>query len=173
MKIEIMQIMYDEWFEKYRPLKNKIVSTDVNEEFRFETYGKELDYVKSVDNKYIWTQVITENEESWIIPGQHWVDRFGYYITEIAWEDENIEVNDNEMISLQEGINHSILFFKNIGFTFDTAEVTTFFTNTIDKEMISTGLAKYTAIDFYEDKMDSELTNIQQDAIHDYFSQIV
>ena len=41
-------------------------------------------------------------ETEWIVPGYRFVNREGYFITEIPWEDETLEINMNDMISTGE-----------------------------------------------------------------------
>lgn len=54
----------------------------------YETFGEELDYVKTKLNKNIWTIVDNEEGDLTIIAGFHFVNRLGYLITDEAWEDE-------------------------------------------------------------------------------------
>jgi hypothetical protein len=59
----------------------------------YETFGKEVEYVKEKHNKHIWTIVDNEDGELIIIAGFHFVNRLGYLITPEAWEDEYEEYN--------------------------------------------------------------------------------
>jgi hypothetical protein len=95
-----MIISYDEWKEKYIPCYNKLTLDGPYENQMFETYGEALDFVKESNNELIWTLIDGENNNSWIIPGFHIVDRIGYFICQIAWTDEDILVNDNELINV-------------------------------------------------------------------------
>ncbi len=97
-----MIISYDEWKEKYIPCYNKLTLDGPYENQMFETYGEALDFVKESDNELIWTLIDGENNNSWIIPGFHIVDRIGYFICQIAWTNEDIIVNDNELIAVNE-----------------------------------------------------------------------
>jgi hypothetical protein len=125
-------IKFDEFFDKYKPQLNHFTSSPDNDNFTFETFGEEIDYVRKQDNKHIWTVVDCENEESWIVPGFHIVNRSNYYITPIPWESEDIQVNDNEMCT--------------------------------------TGAAKYACLEFIEDVLSIQLTDEQQDKLHDFWS---
>jgi hypothetical protein len=75
---------WDEWAEKFKPIKNKFSKHD---ELMYETYGEEVDYVRAIDPKYVWTYV-DGDMCSLIVAGYHYVNRIGYYITEIPWEDD-------------------------------------------------------------------------------------
>lgn len=82
-----MEILgWDAWAEKYKPIKNKF--TNDPDGTMFETYGEELEFVQTHDPKYIWTWV-TGDMCDIIVAGYAYVNRFGYYVTEIPWEDEN------------------------------------------------------------------------------------
>ena len=94
-----MEINFETWEEKYKLLKNHLDDNASYDGKMFETYGKELEFVKKQDNNKIWTLVDEENEEMWILSGYHLVNRIGYFITEIPFE-EDIQVNDNEMITV-------------------------------------------------------------------------
>jgi hypothetical protein len=54
----------------------------------FETYGEELDFVCTQDNKYVWTWIQGDMSDL-IVAGYHYVNRLGYYITEVPWDDED------------------------------------------------------------------------------------
>ena len=132
--MESVKINYDDWFEHYQPLLNHFESSPDNDIYRFETFGKDLEFVQKFQNCFIWTAVSCENEETWIIPGFHIVNRENYYITHTPWENENIEVNDNEMITV--------------------------------------GKAKYSCLEFF-DSIGIELTDDQENKLHDFWSQII
>lgn len=80
----------EEFQTNYRPIKNPF-SADGS--YMFETYGQELDFVRSAPANTIWTYsqvdygfVTTE--------GYHFVNRLGYYVTEVPWEpDTEYEVD--------------------------------------------------------------------------------
>ena len=84
-------LTYDVFLEKYKPIKNNIVDDAPFDGFMFETYGEELQELKNHDIQYIWT-IVDSDAGLAIITGYHYVDRYGYFITENKWEDENIEV---------------------------------------------------------------------------------
>jgi hypothetical protein len=76
---------WDEWAEKFKPIKNHF-SKDPDE-IMFETYGEEVEFVANYDNKYVWTNIQGDMSDL-IVAGYHYVNRLGYYITEVPWEDE-------------------------------------------------------------------------------------
>lgn len=83
---------YFEWVDKYKPIQNHI---DENAAFggtMFETFGAEYDFVVSQDPAKVWTYVDGDGG-SCIIDGWHFVNRLGYFITEVPrTTDESIEI---------------------------------------------------------------------------------
>lgn len=173
-----METITFEDFEKiYKPIKNHIIQDTPYNGYMFETYGDELDYVRSYKfvDKQIWTLISCSDEESWIIPGYHFVDRNGYFITEIPWESENIQINDNEMCTIEEAINHCISFGEmqfNVGF--DKNDVTQHFNENLDPTFegeMTIGRAKYIAMDYFEDRLSKNIDEFE-DELHNYYSQL-
>ena len=77
------RLPYDEWFEQYQPIINDIAG---DEQYQFETYGDELQYVLQQDDKHIWTEMDGDQGVSFV-SGYHLVNRIQYYITVKPWED--------------------------------------------------------------------------------------
>jgi hypothetical protein len=98
----LQKIEYEEWFAKYKPILNTIEANSSFDGFMFETYGEEVNTVRLKEDNLIWTMVDSDQTDGIIlVPGYHFVNRIGYFITEIPWEHENIEVGiwlgeDNE-----------------------------------------------------------------------------
>lgn len=77
------RLTYDEWFDKYQPIINEITG---NEEYQFETYGDELEFVLAQPDNTIWTEMDGDEGVS-IVSGYHLVNRIQYYITIKPWDD--------------------------------------------------------------------------------------
>lgn len=75
---------WNAWAEKYKPIKNHFRSYD---EFMFETYGDDVEFVQNYDPRYVWTNVQGDMSDL-IVAGYAYVNRLCYYITEIPWEDD-------------------------------------------------------------------------------------
>lgn len=91
-------IMYNDWVDQYEPIENSFNKETAYEGCMFETFGEENDFVlDNLNRNTVWTLITGDNEESWIIPGYHIVNRMGYFITTKPWESTDIQVNDNEM----------------------------------------------------------------------------
>ena len=90
----LVMLSMEEWEHHFKPVKNHL---DQNASFNdgsgglmFETYDHEYDHVAAVGaenpNK-IWTLVDAEDGETIIINGWAFVNRIGYFITEVPYDD--------------------------------------------------------------------------------------
>lgn len=80
-----IELTFEEWVEKYRPITNHI---DENASFNglmFETYGDEVEFVKQAGNGHIWMYGDGDDGGSYIWNGWGFVNRIGYFITEIPF----------------------------------------------------------------------------------------
>jgi hypothetical protein len=77
----------EEWFKTYKPIPNHIDKgasfNDGEQGYMFETYGKELDFVRAADIDYIWTYGDGDDDGTYVWNGYSIVNRIGYFITEI------------------------------------------------------------------------------------------
>lgn len=77
------------FYNKYKPIYNHIANPEYKERqtdgdcigspMWFETYGKELEYVKYMDEDFIWTLIEVDGNQ-YIVQGMHYVNRMGYLI---------------------------------------------------------------------------------------------
>tara|TARA_R110000868_G_scaffold286242_2_gene546685 strand:- start:930 stop:1277 length:348 start_codon:yes stop_codon:yes gene_type:complete len=86
-----------DWEDKYQPIKNHFSQKQEGEfvEDKFETYGEELDYVRSVydkDPRRVWTLVDGDDGNLYIVDGYHLVNRINYFVTEVPFEGKFMEV---------------------------------------------------------------------------------
>jgi hypothetical protein len=95
-----MIISYEKFVDDFEPYTNTMSDDRGYNNTMYETFSPEIDHVKAQNPEYIWTLIDGENNNSWIIPGFHIVDRIGYFICQIAWTNEDIIVNDNELINV-------------------------------------------------------------------------
>jgi hypothetical protein len=82
------EISEDEWFEKYKPIKNNLDKHASFDDYMFETYDEELAFVKEQDEFNIWTYADGDNGGTFIFNGYHIVNRIGYFITEVPFSNE-------------------------------------------------------------------------------------
>jgi hypothetical protein len=83
-----IELSEEEWFNTYKPIPNHI---DPNASFQiedgvgymFETYGEEVEFVKTHDPAYIWMYGDGDDGGSYIWNGWHIVNRIGYFVTEV------------------------------------------------------------------------------------------
>ena len=75
-------IDYDTWVETYKPIENTITPNGSHDNFMFETFGADVEFLKSLKkpNIFYWT-LIAEGDESSIINGISWINRIGYFVT--------------------------------------------------------------------------------------------
>ena len=107
-------IMYDDWVDQYQPTENPFDKDAGYEGCMFETYGEENEFVlDKLNRNTVWTLITGDNEESWIIPGYHIVNRMGFFITTKPWESTDIQVNDNEMCTTGAAKYACIEFIEN------------------------------------------------------------
>ena len=83
-----VEMTFEEWEAAYKPIFNHI---DKNASFQdedgnglmFETYGDEVEFVKSQSPENIWTYGDGDDGGGYIWNGWHIVNRIGYFITEV------------------------------------------------------------------------------------------
>lgn len=71
-----------DWEEKFKPIPNHIEKGTT----MFETFGKEVEFVKSCPENRIWTLLESDDGDMIIVEGFHFVNRLGYYVTEAPYE---------------------------------------------------------------------------------------
>jgi hypothetical protein len=75
---------WDEWYTKFKPIKNKFSKYD---EEMFNTYGEEVEYIKSLNPQYVWT-LVDGDMSTLLVAGYAYVNRLAYYVCEVPWESE-------------------------------------------------------------------------------------
>lgn len=83
---------WEEWEEQYKPQYNHITGAGgaPMDGYMYETYGNELDFVKSSHPCSIWTILDTDGE-LYLSMGYHYVNRYGYILTEVPWTEEQLK----------------------------------------------------------------------------------
>lgn len=82
-----MEITYEQWVDTYKPISDKHGQPRM-----FETYGEDLDIVRVVDNSFLWT-FVDGGDYSGLSAGFHFVNRLGYYICQVAYQDEDLYID--------------------------------------------------------------------------------
>ena len=100
---DFITMTFDEWEEKYRPIKNSIDAASASfqdesgEGIMYETYGEEEEAVILADPLTVWTYADDGNGGTYIHNGFSRWDRIGHFITEIAFNPEDtIEITVSE-----------------------------------------------------------------------------
>jgi hypothetical protein len=78
-----IEIDFDEWFDTYKPILNHIDNNASFDGTMFETYGDELEFVKSQSPDKIWMYADGDDGGLYIWNGWGFVNRIGYFITEV------------------------------------------------------------------------------------------
>jgi len=93
---------YEEWVEIYKPKTNHLVKNDG--QLHFETYGIELGYVLAtadIEPDRVWT-LVDGDEGTYIVNGYHLVNRISYFITEVPYLGDGVEILDQLYASEEE-----------------------------------------------------------------------
>jgi hypothetical protein len=90
-------ITWDEWEVIYKPMQNPHSRDSFFWGKMFETYEPDIDEVHRVNPNRVWT-LVDHNPNSVyldLIPGYHLVDRLGYFISDVPWEDKDLVVTND------------------------------------------------------------------------------
>lgn len=85
-------ITEDFWFEHYKPIENDIDPNSMFDGCFFETYGPEYDKVLAAEPNKVWT-LLDDGDKQFIRAGWCFVNRLAYFITEVPWTDDSMEVH--------------------------------------------------------------------------------
>ena len=80
-----IQMSYEEWFEKFKPVKNHLDDNASYDGCMYETFGAEVAHVRERELSKIWTLIDLDGRE-YVSEGYHHVNRMGYFITEVAYD---------------------------------------------------------------------------------------
>ena len=90
MPDSFIELTEDEWFNTYKPIKNHLETNSSFDDHMFETYGSEVEFVKSQDNDKIWMLGDGDDGGMYIWSGWGFVNRIGYFVTEVPFPDNII-----------------------------------------------------------------------------------
>lgn len=88
MGSKFIEMDFEEWIETYKPITNLFdpcasFQNEDGEGIMFETYGEEVEFVKSQDPDKIWMYGDGDDGGGYIWSGWGFVNRLGYFITEV------------------------------------------------------------------------------------------
>lgn len=84
MPYNYIELDDDVWADTYKVREDVDTLTGGS---MFETYGKDFEYVRSLDERYVWTYLSGDGD--CIVNGLRFVNRLGYYVTELPWNDDD------------------------------------------------------------------------------------
>lgn len=86
-------ITFDEFLKKYKPVINKLNEYAGYDGYMYETFGAEFDRIKDPEKgEHVWTLITGDGDEDCIVPGFHFVNRLGYFLTTVSAEDDDMYV---------------------------------------------------------------------------------
>ena len=100
----LIELTQEEWFDKFKPIPNHIDDnasfSDGDNGYMFETYGEELDFVKSHQSNRIWTYCDNDFGGTSIFQGMRIVNRIGYFVTSVPFDDSKdyqIQISNDDV----------------------------------------------------------------------------
>jgi hypothetical protein len=73
--------------------------------YLFETYGKELDFVRRQDPRTVWTVLDGDDGDIYVVSGYHFVNRIGYLVSTVPIpSDQFIQVHIPMDPETEEGV---------------------------------------------------------------------
>ena len=97
-----VEMSFADWEKTYKPIVNWLddnasFQNENDEGIMFETYGAEVEFVKTVNPANIWTYADGDDGGGYIFSGWHFVNRIGYFITEVPCPpDTTIQIQVDE-----------------------------------------------------------------------------
>lgn len=90
MSTRFIEMTMEEWETMFRPIVNHLdenasFQNEDDEGIMFETYDEELEFVKSQPINRVWTYHHGDENSSYISNGFGFVNRLGYFITELPY----------------------------------------------------------------------------------------
>ncbi len=73
---------YETFIQKFEPEETKENAIKL-----YETYEQEWKQKAGEECEFLWTLVEGDNDNWYIVPGFHYVNRMNYIITKVPWKD--------------------------------------------------------------------------------------
>lgn len=86
------RVPYWKWIEKYKPVLNPFSTSAGCDGFLFDDFGDARAFAYTQDYRHVWTLTVTDltRTTAWVIGnGYHQVNRFGFFITGIPWDEKH------------------------------------------------------------------------------------
>lgn len=99
---ETIKLTEDQFWEQFKPIKNKLDKNASYDGHMFETFGDELEFVQAMSRKKpltVWT--ITDCDGTLVIgEGYHYVNRMGYLITKVPAQADTQYIIEDDFFEL-------------------------------------------------------------------------
>ena len=81
--IEALVLHEDVFYEYFKPYRHPLAQHNIWGGHGLETFGEDLNLVRSLDPDYVWTVLDGDSgSDQWITPGIRYVNRVCYLVTE-------------------------------------------------------------------------------------------
>jgi hypothetical protein len=90
MSNKLIELTFEEWCDTYKPIPNHLDDSASFDGIMFETYGEEVAFVKAQDPNRIWMFGDGDDGGLYIWSGWGFVNRIGYFVTEVPCPDDVI-----------------------------------------------------------------------------------
>lgn len=87
-----MEMTEDQFWDIFRPQKNHLADDAAHNGCMYETYDEEFEFVRRQDANHIWTIVEGDNDTMFFCKGFRFVNRLGFFITEVPWDETTQDV---------------------------------------------------------------------------------
>ena len=101
---DLIELTEEEWFDTFKPIPNYLDDNasfnDGDNGYMFETYGEELEFVKSQEPNRIWTYCDGDDNGTYIFQGMRIVNRIGYFVTSVPFDankDYQIQISGEDL----------------------------------------------------------------------------
>lgn len=87
--VEPTLLNWEDFCARFAPVRNHLDANAPFDGLMFETYGAELAFIEqaNVDRPLnVWTIVEDDDGELVVVDGMHWVNRFGFILTDVGRE---------------------------------------------------------------------------------------
>lgn len=82
-----IRMTFEEWVEKFKPIKNHTDEEANIDGTLFEIDRFDFLFIKEYDRSKVWTYIEGDDGNYYVSEGIHMVNRMGYFITEIPYEE--------------------------------------------------------------------------------------
>jgi hypothetical protein len=82
-----VELNYQEFEKQFKPKLNHLTKNQSGYDYDYETYGEDLEYIQSLDPRYVWTY-IQGDMSMLMVNGVAFVNRISYTVCENPWDED-------------------------------------------------------------------------------------